>query len=75
MTSHQHKLTIKNINAIMNLFKRGMYTMSQNKVALQCEVCGSRNYTTSVGNNHDNRLEVKKYCKHCGKATMHKETR
>ncbi len=23
MTSHQHKLTIKNINAIMNLFKRG----------------------------------------------------
>lgn len=49
--------------------------MSQKKIALQCAVCGSRNYTTTVGNNHDNRLEVKKYCKHCGKATMHKETR
>ncbi|GAK48142.1 50S ribosomal protein L33 [Secundilactobacillus oryzae JCM 18671] len=49
--------------------------MAQKKVALACSVCGSRNYTIAYSPNRTHRLEVKKFCKHCGKYTMHQETR
>ena len=50
--------------------------MKSNKVALACSVCGSRNYTKPVSEGHRaERLELKKYCKYCGKHTMHKETK
>ncbi|MFC6314072.1 MULTISPECIES: 50S ribosomal protein L33 [Lapidilactobacillus] len=49
--------------------------MAVKKVALACTVCGSRNYTISENNQRTERLEVKKFCKHCGKHTLHKETR
>lgn len=48
--------------------------MSQRKVALACSICGSRNYTITANPNRTTRLELKKYCKHCGKNTIHQET-
>ncbi|SJZ69185.1 50S ribosomal protein L33 [Fructilactobacillus lindneri] len=49
--------------------------MSQKKITLECSVCGARNYTMHGNSNREQRLELKKYCKHCGKNTLHKETR
>mgnify|MGYP001782271004 FL=1 len=48
--------------------------MAQKKVALACTVCGSRNYTIDANPNRTDRLEVKKFCKYCGKHTLHRET-
>ncbi|WP_057769762.1 50S ribosomal protein L33 [Lactobacillus selangorensis] len=49
--------------------------MAEKKVALACTVCGSRNYTVSTNANRTERLALKKFCKHCGKHTLHRETR
>ncbi|MDR1567590.1 MAG: 50S ribosomal protein L33 [Streptococcaceae bacterium] len=46
------------------------------KASLACTICGSRNYAITVGSNQRNeRIEVKKFCKYCGKHTLHRETR
>lgn len=46
------------------------------KVILTCEECLSRNYTTMKNKQNDReRLVVKKFCKKCGKHTLHKETK
>ncbi|SCA91083.1 ribosomal protein L33 [Lactococcus piscium] len=46
------------------------------KSSLACTVCGSRNYSVTVSSNgRDKRLEVNKFCKVCGKYSLHKETR
>ena len=45
------------------------------KVALACSICGSRNYTATENPNRTDRLEIKKYCKYCGKHTLHRETK
>ena len=45
------------------------------KVILTCEVCLSRNYTTHRSKNKNKRMELRKYCPRCGKATLHKETK
>lgn len=49
--------------------------MANRKVALACSVCGSRNYTISSNPNRTNRLEINKFCKHCGQYTLHQETK
>ncbi|WP_367342522.1 50S ribosomal protein L33 [Limosilactobacillus sp.] len=49
--------------------------MTKKKVALECSKCGARNYTTTVNPNREKRLELRKYCKHCGEYTIHRETR
>lgn len=49
---------------------------SKNRVILTCTECLSRNY--SVYKNKKTatkRLELMKYCKRCGKHTLHKETK
>jgi len=47
------------------------------KVALACEECGARNYHTTklrkAGSQE--RLALKKFCRHCGRHTEHKETK
>jgi large subunit ribosomal protein L33 len=46
------------------------------KAALACTVCGSRNYSiTANDHKRTERLEVKKFCRHCGKHTIHRETK
>lgn len=47
-----------------------------NRIILICEECLSRNYSTIKGkNSQSERLEIKKFCKKCGKHTLHKETK
>lgn len=46
------------------------------KVTLICTECLSRNYTTYKNSKtNSERLELNKYCKKCGKHTLHKETK
>lgn len=45
------------------------------KIALACSECGSRNYTLVENPARVSRLEVKKFCKYCGKHTIHRETK
>ncbi len=49
--------------------------MSKKKISLACSVCGSRNYTIVENLSRTERLEVKKFCKYCGKHTLHRETK
>lgn len=41
------------------------------KVILICSECLSRNYITEIKKD-DVKKTIKKYCKHCGKMTVHK---
>ncbi len=46
------------------------------KVTLACSECKRRNYNTEKNKKNDpDRIEMSKYCKFCGKHTIHKETR
>ncbi|GEN31957.1 large subunit ribosomal protein L33 [Cerasibacillus quisquiliarum] len=46
------------------------------KITLACIHCARRNYTTHKNASHDSkRLEVRKFCKTCGKHTWHRETK
>jgi len=45
-------------------------------ITLGCTVCKQRNYTTTKNKRSmPQKLELKKYCKFCGKHTLHKETK
>ncbi|WP_083270926.1 50S ribosomal protein L33 [Bacillus marinisedimentorum] len=46
------------------------------KVILACTECHNRNYTTMKNTQQNSdRLEVKKFCKHCNAHTIHRETK
>lgn len=50
--------------------------MGLKKGSLACATCGSRNYSIKLSSNPKPvRLEVNKFCKHCGSYKPHKETR
>lgn len=45
-------------------------------ITLACSECKNRNYITSKNKKTTpDRLEINKYCNHCKKHTMHKETK
>ncbi|WEK82926.1 MAG: 50S ribosomal protein L33 [Mycoplasma sp.] len=44
-------------------------------VALVCSECNSINYRIKKEKSNPKRLELKKYCPKCQKATIHKENR
>lgn len=45
-------------------------------IKLECTECKRINYRYSKNKKtHPGRLEVKKYCAHCDKRTIHKESR
>jgi large subunit ribosomal protein L33 len=44
-------------------------------ITLACSVCKNRNYHYAQGKKKDTKLELKKFCAHCGKHTLHKETK
>jgi len=45
-------------------------------IHLACPDCKERNYTTEKNRRNDpSRIEFNKYCKHCKKHTLHKETK
>lgn len=46
------------------------------KIILTCSECLSRNYSTYKNKQtHAKRMEIRKFCKKCGKHTVHKETK
>mgnify|MGYP003064486790 CR=1 FL=1 len=46
------------------------------KITLACTECKQRNYnTTKNKKNNPDRIELRKFCKFCGKETLHKETK
>ncbi|MDR0985404.1 MAG: 50S ribosomal protein L33 [Mycoplasmataceae bacterium] len=45
------------------------------KVILICNECNGRNYHIYRNKASEDRLELRKYCPHCKKTTIHKETR
>ncbi|MBI5328487.1 MAG: 50S ribosomal protein L33 [Deltaproteobacteria bacterium] len=45
-------------------------------ITMACGDCKNRNYTTTKNKKTTpDRLEFKKYCRHCRKHTVHKETK
>jgi large subunit ribosomal protein L33 len=45
-------------------------------VTLACEDCKRRNYQTGKNKRNDpDRIEMRKFCRWCGRHTAHKETR
>ena len=42
------------------------------KVILVCSECLSRNYSTTLNKENNKIVELKKFCKKCGKVTVHK---
>ncbi len=50
--------------------------MPREIIALACNECKNRNYSTMKNKKkHPDRVEYKKFCPFCSKHTMHKETR
>jgi large subunit ribosomal protein L33 len=50
--------------------------MPREIITLACTECGNRNYTTKKDRRTSTgRLELKKYCRHERKHTLHRETR
>lgn len=48
----------------------------RDRVTLACTECKNRNYTSSKNKKvTTERIELKKYCKHCKTHTLHKETK
>ena len=46
------------------------------KIALQCSECKRKNYITSKNKKKTTgKIELKKYCPHCRKHTVHKEVK
>ena len=44
-------------------------------VKLQCSECGRINYFLHKSRGAEAKLELKKFCKHCRKHTLHKEVK
>ncbi|MDR0486445.1 MAG: 50S ribosomal protein L33 [Elusimicrobiota bacterium] len=44
-------------------------------ITLACSECKDRNYYFDRNKKQEGKLELKKFCKKCGKRTLHKETK
>ncbi|MBI5203523.1 MAG: 50S ribosomal protein L33 [Nitrospirae bacterium] len=50
--------------------------MMRDIILFQCTECKNRNYSTMKNKkNTTEKLQRKKYCRHCRKHTLHKETK
>jgi large subunit ribosomal protein L33 len=49
--------------------------MGREKVFLICSECLARNYTLTKRKDSSTRLSLNKYCPHCGRHTLHKESK
>ncbi len=50
--------------------------MPRDNITLECTECKNRNYTTTKNKRkHPERVEWKKFCRHCGSHRLHKETK
>ena len=44
-------------------------------ITMACTECKQRNYETQKNKRNNDRIEERKFCKFCGKHTVHKETK
>ncbi|MDR1663187.1 MAG: 50S ribosomal protein L33 [Endomicrobium sp.] len=44
-------------------------------IVMACSVCKNRNYYFERGKKQEGKLDLKKFCKNCGKRTKHRETK
>jgi len=44
-------------------------------ITMACTECKNRNYYFARGKKQEGKLEVKKFCRTCGKHSLHKETK
>ena len=50
--------------------------MPRDKITLECEGCSRRNYTVTRSREAKaQRFEARKFCSHCGRHTVHRETK
>ena len=49
--------------------------MARERVFLICTECLSRNYSVMRRKDDPNRIELSKFCPHCGKHTLHKQSK
>ncbi len=50
--------------------------MPRDIITMACQVCKQRNYTSTKNKRRTpDKLELKKYCRFCGKHTLHRETK
>ncbi|MFH1737719.1 MAG: 50S ribosomal protein L33 [bacterium] len=50
--------------------------MPREHIIVACTECKQRNYSSLKNKRtHPERLELKKYCRFCGRHTVHRETR
>ncbi|MBT4101530.1 MAG: 50S ribosomal protein L33 [Gemmatimonadetes bacterium] len=49
--------------------------MPREQVTLECEQCSHRNYKVTKSQQTTARVEFKKYCRHCARHTIHRESR
>ncbi|WP_426460996.1 50S ribosomal protein L33 [Mycoplasma hafezii] len=47
--------------------------MNNNKVSIACEECKKKNYVKNKSAGNAARVQIKKFCPHCKKHTLHKE--
>ena len=74
MRLYKAEVLVKKVKTCYNGVNGGV--MALKKASLACTVCGSRNYSIKLSATpKPKRLEVNKFCKHCSKYTIHKETR
>lgn len=67
---------IDTISALASYLEKSILPATANALREACSVCGSRNYTITLGQNRRvERLEIKKFCKYCNKQTLHRETK
>lgn len=53
-----------------------MAAINRVQMVLECTECKNRNYSTTKNKKNDpDRMELNKFCPHCGKVTLHKETK
>ncbi len=44
-------------------------------ITMGCTTCKNKNYFFARGRKKEFKLELKKFCKACGKSTLHKEVK
>ena len=50
--------------------------MARENITLECTECKNRNYFTMKNRRtHPERMELKKFCPHCGNHRVHKESK
>ncbi len=59
----------------LSLIKVSMASKAKRRVKLECTACKQTNYFPNKSKGPKDRLELEKFCPHCKKQVLHKETK